>query len=362
MIISEKVDDNPVTDASFRAEQTSRPASRVKQLAFVLAAAVALASAGSHLLVRWLKIETRTGQPWSVGSTNGKPMAFMAGSSLAGDGISWSRVAARIEQRIGGWGVAGASPYEMELLQRRMPEATWTFIVISAYDMNEASLSDFRADVVPAGHALRELVATRASWPYSKRVMTQYFVCWLRKLFPTIGRSRGVMGELRTRIGALLGRKPAESEAGPALALGEGIPEKSYKQARVGDWPEATVIRKVEAMRTAFLNEQSFDGVKKRALQRMIQQGHQQGRVAVVVLPVSPIYAQKFLTGTTGKEFEQSLSELRQSVPQALWVRLDQSTALASNDYFWDLVHMNPDGQALATEELLTALRQAAKP
>jgi hypothetical protein len=53
------------------------------------------------------------------------------------------------------------------------------------------------------------------------------------------------------------------------------------------------------------------------------------------------------------QEFEEALAEAQRSAPQARWVRLDQLGELNSNDYFWDLVHMNVYGQKIATKAFL---------
>ena len=347
-----------VTMPNIAAGHPSRLRKRLAQLVMLWLVAIGLSSSASHLLIGWLKIETTTGKPWSVGSINGKPFAFMAGSSLAGDGISWKRVATELDQQIGGWGVAGASPYEMEQFQHKASDSKLSFIVVSVYDLNEASFSDFRADVVPPGHAINELISSRAPWAYSKRVISQYFTSWLRKLFPTVGRSQGVMGELRAKLSSRLGATPQQSEAGPTLSLGETAPDKAYKTGRIADWSQGTIIRKVEAMRTAFQGEQSFTGLKKRAFQRLVQRATPDQRVVVVVLPVSPIYSEKFLTPPVKRAFEESLADVQRGAPAAQWVRLDWLPALSSNTNYWDLVHMNTRGQSIATEALLAALVQ----
>jgi hypothetical protein len=79
----------------------------------------------------------------------------------------------------------------------------------------------------------------------------------------------------------------------------------------------------------------------------------------VVVLPVSPAYVKEFLTEDVNREFEKALAEARTSVPTAHWIRLDQMNELSSNEYFWDLVHMNSYGQKIATEAFLARWRES---
>ena len=65
---------------------------RSRQLVFVLLIAMVIASVGSHWVVSWLKIKTTAAEAFTIGKPNGKPPAFMAGSSLSGYGISWELI------------------------------------------------------------------------------------------------------------------------------------------------------------------------------------------------------------------------------------------------------------------------------
>jgi hypothetical protein len=58
------------------------------------------------------------------------------------------------------------------------------------------------------------------------------------------------------------------------------------------------------------------------------------------------------------REFEEMLADIQHKVPQAHWIRLEQLDELNSNEYFWDLVHMNTYGQKIATEVFLGQLRK----
>src|SRR5436190_9829116 len=118
---------------------------RRTELIFIVFMAVTLASAGSHLLVRWLKIETKTARFWKIENSKGDFGVFLGGSSLAGDAVNWERVATNLDLSIFGWGVAGSSPYEWDALRKKRPETRDAILVFSPYDLNEAALSDFRA-------------------------------------------------------------------------------------------------------------------------------------------------------------------------------------------------------------------------
>src|SRR5208283_5516529 len=92
-----------------------------------------------------------------VGSQDQKPSAFLEGSSLAFHGLDWGRISKSLGISMETWGVAGSSPAEWEVFQEQAPHAPRTFLVVSAYDLNENWLCDFHADVVPLSETIRNL-------------------------------------------------------------------------------------------------------------------------------------------------------------------------------------------------------------
>jgi hypothetical protein len=335
--------------------------SRRAQLIVVLFMTLLIASASSHLVIRWSKIEIRPGKAWEIGPTNGHPAAYLAGSSLSGDGIAWDRVSAALAQRIRGWGVPGSSPWEWDAYQGKAPDATLTFVVVSAYDLNENFLCDFHANVVPVATTMKDLWHSRSGWHFAKRVLSQYPLKYVRILFPTAGRSRGLIGEIRDKLSAFLGRK-SDSEAGPSFSMTQTATDSEYKNEKLSDWSRGKLLRRVSVLRGAGQGRQNFNGPKKEAFLRMLERGHKQGKVVVLVLPVSPAYARELLTPDATRQFEASLADVKAAVP-AEWIRLDQLPGLSSNDYFWDIVHLNRRGQKLATEALLRELpRTSVRP
>ena len=146
---------------------------------------------------------------------------------------------------------------------------------------------------------------------------------------------------------------PAETR--PTIAADDGTAEE-IKTDKVTEWPQPRVLRRLTLMRSLCKGAHTFDGPKHLALERMVRQGVQQGSVTVIILPVSPIYAQEFLPSETLGRFEASLTELERSVPQARWVHLERLSELHSNELYWDFVHMNVNGQRIATDELLRQL------
>jgi hypothetical protein len=329
--------------------------SRRLQLILILGLAVALAAGTSHIIIGWLRIETTTGKPWEIKSENGTGAAFMAGSSLAADGIDWGRVSAQFDEGMLGWGVAGSSPWEWEAYQAKTDQVNLTFLVASIYDLNEQFLCDFHADVVPLARTVNDLRGSHAGWHFSKRVLSQYAVKYVRLLFPTVGRADGVMTGLRDHLRDLLKSRIAiEAESGPTMATGKAAETKEYKKGTIRDWDAARMLRRLASMRAACQGSQVFDGPKNLAFNRMLLSAQQQGRVVVLILPVSPAYKREFVTPEVTGRFERALSEAQRQAPQASWVRLDNLAELNSNDYFWDLVHMNLSGQGIATKAFLT--------
>jgi hypothetical protein len=333
-----------------------------RQLALILIAATAIAAIGSHLLAAWLKIKTKAADAFTIGNRNGNPPAFLAGSSVAGYGITWDRISAQLDLEIKIWGIAGGSPYEWEHFQKRVPEAHIAFIVVSAVDLDEATVSDFRAAIVPISQSIRTLWDTHADGVHWKRALSRYPVTWLRTLFPTLGRSRGIMGVLRQNAANLLkpSSRTSETMAGPTIKFGKETADDEYKRQRMSDWSESKIIGKLVAIRVDFQGSHSFNGVKRLAFERMLQYGLQRGRTIVVVLPVSPSYSKEFMTPDIVKMFEKSLVELQRSAPGSEWLRLDQLPGLAAAENFCDLDHLNVFGRQIATEALQSWLKQPA--
>ena len=328
------------------------------QLAIVLCIVTAVAATASHLLVRYLSIRTGGVGYKLLSDAGGKPLAFAEGSSLMVDGLAWERISQELGCGIENWFVAGSSPSEWERLQRRASDARLTFIAISAYDLNEYFLCDYRADVVPLTQTVKDLWQSDAGWAFSKRILGQYPLRYLRVQFPTLGRSDGVMVGIREKLSSLL--RPwikIDPESGPAVGAGQNITREEIRTERLTDWSQSRLLRRLTLMRSACQGKSAFDGPKKLALLRMVAQAQKQGRVVVIVLPVSPVYASEFLKPDENRELEETLGEIERANPKVAWVHLEQLPALNSNDYFWDLVHMNSRGRQIATDAFLGQLR-----
>ena len=324
------------------------------QLAIIITIVMSLTAIVSHSITAWLRIETTPSGYWVVGQGADRTSVFLAGSSLAGDGLSWGRIGDEFNLTIGGWGIAGSSPDEWEHFQGSVPGAKLMILVVSPYDLNEYFLSDFRAEVVPLEQTIRDLRESNAEWFFWKRVLSMYPQNYLRALFPSVGRSFGVIGGVREKFEMYAKTFfSLESEAGPTLSFNETASTPEFKRAKISNWSPGMMTRRLVGMRSASHDMQAFNGPKRLAFFRMLRQAQEQSRGVVVVLPVSPAYVKEFMTSEVKREFEQALADVRDSFPKVQWIRLDQLNELNSNKYFWDLVHMNVYGQKIATEEFL---------
>jgi hypothetical protein len=331
---------------------------RWRELAVALCIALAITSICSHLMVRWLKIKASWGDYRSYGAPGGKGLTSLLGSSIAFSGVDWQEAAAALGTPIERWGIAGSTPSEWEQMQPRSARASRTIVVVSAVDMNEYTLCDFRAEVVPLAQTITDLWQTGADWSYSKRVLSQYSISAVRVFFPTVGRSDGVLTGVRDRLAGILRSRGSVkvAEARQFDAQDDAAPVE-----RISDWAPGKLQRRMVLTRSACQNRHGFNGLKKAALIRILQRAHEQGQVVVAVMPMSPVYQDEFLTPAVRQEFERTLDELQRLWPQPRWIRLDAIPALHDNRLFDDFVHLNRDGRRIATPAFLDALAVESK-
>ncbi len=333
----------------------SEQRSRGIQYLGVLCLAILLAAAGSHLVASWLKIKVRAAEPFVIGQKN-THIAFLAGSSVADYGVDWDEIAETENLQIHVWGIAAGSPVEHEQFQQLVPEARTTFIAVSAVDLDEALISDFRAAIVPLDKAMRALWSAGADARYAREVLSQYPTTWLRSLFPTLGRSRGILGAIRVKLKGAI-QSAAGEDAGPTIKFGKDGGGDNYRRQKMSDWPAEELQRKLVAMKVTFKGETSFHGLKEGAFKRMLEMAAAQGRTIVCVMPSSPAYKRAFLSSDRTRDFEDSLERLKSSVPKVEWIRVDQLPEFSSGDYFCDLTHLNEQGNKVATQAVKDRLR-----
>jgi len=303
----------------------------------------------------WLKLKMTSSGYFHYGRTDLKASGVLHGSSLAYDGLDWNRIAEVTDGAIESWATAGSSPSEWELLHRRSSHVLRTFVVISPFDLNEYFLSDFRADIVPLVQTIRDLKECGADWELSKMILRQYPLKYIRILFPTAGRSDGVMVGIRSLLMKSARASGIDAGDGPKFGGTSDIVEQ-----KVSDWSTGRLQRRLAGMEVSSHGKHSFSGLKKMALERLLRQAGQQGEVFVIVMPLPPVYKNEFLTPGIAQDFEEAMLSIERRFPRVRMIRLDYISAFDSNDLFWDIVHLNRDGQKIATEALLKEMQGSA--
>jgi len=328
------------------------------QLIFVLCSAIFIAAAISHFAAAWLGLPRPVATYRRIGPENG-PQVFCAGSSVVQFGLSWPEISETLGQGIESWGLGGSTPTEWEETQSLATNTNLMIIGVSLHDLNEHFLCDSHANVVPITQTIRDLWQSKADWQFSKRVLTQYPLAYLRILFPTTGKSDAVLVGLRRKLRELAGLSPSAEDKGNFLVLpSKPILDFGASTERLSDWPADKALRRLDLLRSEIHGLHWFHGPKHLAFLRMLDRAQQRGGVIVVVAPVAPMYVHKFVTPDVLRSFENALAEGQRAAPQALFVRLDQLPALNSDEYYSDFVHLNGAGRQIATAAFLEELRR----
>jgi hypothetical protein len=339
--------------------------SKISTLAAVFFLSLVLAAVADYLLVLWLAIP----QPGTsfigiyrrVGPESG-PQVFCAGSSLMGLALSWSKVSAAMGQGIEMWAVGGSSPDIWEQWQRQRPHSNVTLVGVSLYDLNEMHVADARASVVPLSRTVEDLWSTHADSALSHRILSQYLLKLVRFLFPTAGDADEVLVGLRSKAASLLGQQASLAKhEGVVVEPPPPIMDAAESTSSLNDLSSAHLIRRLAVFRAENRGQHEFfKGPKNRALHRLLYQARNQGRVILVVLPVSKPYKQEFIDEATEAAFEEAISQAMAIVPEATLVRLDRVPGISDPACFGDSVHMNSLGRRFATEAFLKEVKRSA--
>jgi hypothetical protein len=321
---------------------------RRNRLLLISLLAVGLVSVANWFLVRWIGLEIIPVRQWTIGSSHGKPPMVALGSSFTFFGIGLNEVAEKNQTQILCRSAASASPCELEQLYPRGAQPELAIIGVSAYDLNEQILGDFRAEIVPLTRSISDLVESRADWAFIKKLLGQYALSWTRKIFPAAGRSTSIMTGLRDKAVNTLKRFKGEPVP---KHLAVDIHYTSSRPERLEDWEPSRLESALAMLRATSNNKHEFAGPKHLALKRLLSEA--KGRVLVVVLPVSPPYQSHFITTSVEKSFEASLADAARAAPTAVWLRLDQRPEYRNSKVFWDTGHMNDEGKTLATKAVL---------
>lgn len=354
-----QVDSLASRDKSVVPPKTDARGSGGRQLAVIIFLSLALCSVANHCLAYWLGLARSA--PWSrsignyrrIGSRNG-PQVFCAGSSLLVSGLNWPEVSESMGQGIEDWTVAGSSPEVWEVFQQERRNSNTTIIGVSAYDLNEMRLTPDRAMYVPVTETASDLWSSGAPPGLRRRVLTLYAIKYMRLLFPLAGDADKVMVGLRREGAEHFGLQAKLEEHEGVFLEQKGVLGVGESPTTLSDWSSARVLRRIAALRAENHGSHQFvNGPKSYALHRVLLRAQQQGRVIVVVLPVSKAYAEEFLDHTTSADFERELNEVMTLVPEATLVRLDRLPDISDSRYFADLVHLNSLGRRVVTPVFL---------
>jgi hypothetical protein len=336
------------------------------QLAGVVFLSLALCSIANHCLAYWLGFSRSA--PWTrstgnyrrIGPKSG-PQVFCAGSSLLVSGLSWPEVSESLGQGIENWTVAGSSPEVWEVFQRQKRNSNTTIIGVSVYDLNETRLTPDRARYVPLTQTISDLRDSGADPGLSRRILTQYAMTYVRLLYPLAGDADKVLVGIRRKAAEQLRLQASLDEHEGVVLERNGVLEVGESTMKLSDLSSARMIRRIAALRAEnYGSHQFFRGPKSRAFRRVLSRAQQQGRVIVVVLPVSQPYAEAFLDKTAVAAFERALNEAMAAAPEATFVRLDRVPGMSDSNYFADLVHLNSSGRQLVTPVFLQELAESA--
>ena len=332
------------------------------QFLLVVCATLLIASIGSHWVAHWVGLAKPGASYRRIGPVTG-PQVFCAGSSLLQFGLAWPEISQLLNQGMENWGVGGSSPVEWEESQKLVTNVNLMIVGVSIYDLNEYHLADTRANLVPVTQTVADLWHSDMTWQFSKRVLSQYPLAYLRELLPTAGNSDFVLVGLRRKLPSNFRSAAAAEDRANALVLPkEAVLDFGASLEKLSDWPAAKRLRRLASMRNETHGNHLFEGPKHLALLRMLQRQQAAGRNLVVVLPLAPLYLNEFVTPETSRHFEAALADVQHAFPAARLVRLDRVAALQSDDYFSDPVHLNGAGRELATAAFETALHLAAPP
>ena len=360
-----QADSLPTTNTPRVAPKTDSEGSRGRQLAWVIFLALVLSSVANHCLAYWLGL-TRDA-PWTrsignyrrIGPKSG-PQVLCAGSSLLVSGLAWPEVSDSLGQGIEDWTVAGSSPEVWEVFQQRQRNSSATIIGVSMYDLNEARLTPDRARYVPLAQTISDLWASGTGAGLSRRILTQYAMVYVQFPYPLAGDADKVQVAVRRKATELLGLHAKLGEHEGVVVEQDGVLNVEDARTTVDDWPSDRVLRRLAALRADNHDSQQFsNGPKSQAFRRVLSRAQQQGRVFVVVMPISQPYVDTFLNKATIDAFEKELTETMAAEPKATLVRLDQVPGISDGKYFFDLVHLNSAGRHLVTPVFLKKVAES---
>jgi len=337
--------------------------SAARRMAAIAVLSLLLSSIANHALAYWLGLPQTV--PWShskatyrrVGPRTG-PQVFCGGSSLLVSGLNWPEVSQSLGEGVENWTVAGSSPEVWEVFQQQQRVSDTTIIGVSVYDLNEMRLTPERARFVPLTTTAADLWSSTADPELRRRILSQYAISFVRAVYPLAGDADKVLVALRSKAAHLRGQEASLQQHEGVVVEKEGTLEVE-DATDIKQWSAGQLLRRLEALRAENHGMHKFsEGPKSRALRRVLARAQQQGRVIVVVLPVSQYYLDAFLEKASMAAFEKALSNDMESAPEATLVRLDQVPGVSDDKYFLDLVHLNSYGRRMLTPIFITRVNE----
>lgn len=320
---------------------------------FVICTAVfVLCSSLNYAAVHLLDIRTRVIDRGVIGTGSEVDAVLTLGSSIGFFGISFRQVSNLLNRPLITRSIGGCSPSELEVLAREVPSAARVIIAVSLFDLNENNICDSRA-LVSLPQTIRDLHDTGAGWSETKRILWTYPVPWLQTVFPLAGRSNVVLVGLRDRFRQIRGRGQ-DATVDPKLTF--KTDKETSRPERLSDWDHGRIVRNLSQLHAAGLAAGRYGGTKMRALGRIVERGSQPP--IVLVMPMSLPYKADFATPAATEAFESALQVFEKLHPAVRLIRLDRAPTLQSSDVFWDLVHLNDAGRAIATDLMLRSFER----
>ena len=318
-----------------------------------------LTSVISHLGVVGLGLETAAIHRSRFDTHSISPPVLMLGSSLVLNALDLNWISKAAGRAIEIRSAPSASVSELDILRNEVEGSNLLVLGVSMYDLNEHFLCDFRSEIVPFSRTVSDLWRLESNWSEMKPFISQYALTAIRKVYPSAGRSYGILVGIRSRLKQW--RRGFQSKNSD-VALTMDPENKGGTNESILSWSNARTLRNEARLRAVCGGKHTFDGLKRLALFRIMEDFCKQGDVAVLVLPVSPPYREDLVDVDAISRFENLLGEIGAEYPSVQVIRLDQQERFNDGALYLDLVHMNRRGRMLATEAFLAEIQGLSLP
>jgi len=325
------------------------------RLWLIAAFAIAFASFASYAVFFSLGLQDFPVTRTLYKAREDSPRVLALGSSLMNFGIALPKVSSELNFTIFVRGCGAGSPAEFEFLAPEVPTVDGTLLFTSIFEMSEGMVSDSHTTLVPFHVSGNDILQTGVSWGYTKTVMWSYPLQKFQSLFPTLGRSWEIFVTIRDKLRSIRSRASNHSEDA-RIALTPGLNQIQESNTK---WDIGRLKRNMAQLRMQNVQfNERFRGPKSLALHRIFSAANNRRFQVLVIMPVSPAYTAGILNRAASNDFASMLDRIQNANPELHVLRLDKDPALQSDLNFWDLVHLNASGQAMATTRLIAYLQQ----